>query len=56
MTLVERASKIREDLQKLPSETIQQNREFFNEVWNFCGAVIDATQDGGQMSPSESLT
>lgn len=46
-TFAERATKIREDLQKLPTDVIQQNRRFFDDVWNFCGAVIDASEDGG---------
>ena len=52
-TLAERAAKIREDLQNLPTETTQQNKQFFDDVWNFCGAVIDAEEDGGQfIAPS----
>jgi hypothetical protein len=53
LSLAERAAKIREDLQKLPAGTIQQsNKQFFDDVWNFCGAVIDASEDGtGQFVP-----
>lgn len=52
-TLGERATKIRADLQHLPTAVIQQNRQFFDDVWNFCGAVIDAEtgSDGGQFTP-----
>ena len=53
-TLPERAAKIREDLQKIPAATtVQENKKFFDDVWNFCGAVMDAEQEGGQfIAPS----
>ena len=55
-SLAELAAKIREDFQKLPNATIQQNKQFFDDVWNFCGAVIDdSEQDAGQMVPSGSI-
>jgi hypothetical protein len=52
-TFGERAAKIREDLQQLPTAVIQQHRQFFDDVWNFCGAVVDAETggDGGQFVP-----
>jgi hypothetical protein len=50
-TLAERAAKIREDLQKIPTPTIQQHRQFFDDVWNLCGALIDAESDTGQFVP-----
>jgi hypothetical protein len=55
-SLAERAAKIREDLQSLPTVTIQQNKQFFDDVWNFCGAVIDASEQGaGQFVPSDPI-
>jgi hypothetical protein len=51
LTLAERAEKIRDAFQKISPQTIQQNQQFFDEVWNFCGAVIDSQQDGGQLIP-----
>jgi|HubBroStandDraft_6_1064221.scaffolds.fasta_scaffold5456888_2 hypothetical protein len=53
-TLAERAAKIQQDFQNLPPETVQKNRQFFHDVWNFCGAVIESTQDdnGQFIAPS----
>jgi hypothetical protein len=47
-TLAERAAKIQEDLQKLPKPTIQQNKQFFDDVWAFCGGLA-------QLSPATIL-
>jgi hypothetical protein len=56
-TLVERAAKIQADLQNLPSATIRQHQQFFDDVWMLCGAVIDAdaSSDGGQSVPPSLL-
>src|SRR5580658_465391 len=54
--LPKRAAKIREDLQSLPTVTIQQNKQFFDDVWNFCRAVIEASeQSAGQFVPSDPI-
>jgi hypothetical protein len=44
-TLAQRVAKIREDFEKIPPATIQQNRQFFDDVWNLCGAVMDAEEN-----------
>jgi hypothetical protein len=56
-TLVERAAKIQADLQNLPSATIRQHKQFFDDVWTLCAAVIDgdASSDGGQSVPPSLL-
>jgi hypothetical protein len=54
--LADRASKLQTELQRLPLDTIQQNKQFFDDVWNFCGAVIDAFKEQrGQFVPTEPL-
>lgn len=54
--LAERATKIQDAIQRLPKEVIRQNKQFFDDVWNFCGAVIDAPSEGGrQVTPARSL-
>jgi hypothetical protein len=53
LTLTERATKIRETIQTTPTATVQANKQFYDDVWNFCGAVIDASEQGGQfVAPS----
>lgn len=44
--LVDRANKIREEVRKMPPEITQEHKLFFDEVWNFCGAVIDESEQG----------
>jgi hypothetical protein len=53
-TLVERAAKVQADLQNLPPATIRQHKQFFDDVWTLCAAVIDAdaSSDGGSVPPS----
>jgi hypothetical protein len=56
-TIPERAAKIRETIQTLPTEVVQTNKQFYDELWSFCGAVIDAfEQGGGQFVPPPLLS
>jgi len=43
-TLAERAAKILDEFGDLPLTTVQENSQFFDDVLNFCGAVIDAAE------------
>jgi hypothetical protein len=52
LTLAQRAAKIQEHFKKIPPEVIQQDKEFYNEIWNLCGAIMDESTDGGQFVPS----
>ena len=53
--LVERAEKIRKQVEAIDPKIVQANRQFFDEVWNFCGAVMDAENGGGQLVPDRSF-
>jgi hypothetical protein len=54
-TLAQRAANIRAHFEKIPTEVIQQDKEFYAEVWNFCGAIMDDPTDGGQFVPSSPI-
>lgn len=43
-TLTERAVKIREEFQDIPITIIQEYRQFFDDIWNLCGAIVDASE------------
>jgi hypothetical protein len=43
--LADRAAKLQAELQRLPPNTVQQHPQFFDDVWSFCGAVIDAFKE-----------
>lgn len=54
--LAERATKIQDAIRSLPKEVIRQNKQFFDDVWNFCGAVIHGPSEGGrQATPTKTL-
>lgn len=43
-TLTGRAVKIREEFQDIPITIIQEYRQFFDDIWNLCGAIVDASE------------
>lgn len=50
--LAERATKIQDAIQKLPKDVIRQNKQFFDDVWSFCGAVIHAPSEDLHKRPA----
>ena len=54
LTLAQRAANIQAHFDKIPQQVIQQDKEFYNEVWSLCGAIMDDS-DGGQFVPSTSI-
>lgn len=43
-TVVERAVKIREEFQDIPITIIHEYRQFFDDIWNLCEAIINASE------------
>ena len=43
-TLVARAVKVREEFQDIPLTIIQEYKQFFDDVWKLCEAIIDASE------------
>jgi hypothetical protein len=41
-TLPAQAVKIRKEFQDIPLTIVQEYRQFFDNVWNLCGAIIEA--------------
>jgi hypothetical protein len=52
LTLAQRAAKIRDHYPEIPTEVIQQDRGFYDEVWSLCGAIMDDSTDSSQFVPS----
>ena len=46
-TLTAQAVKVREEFQDIPLTIIQEYRQFFDDVWNLCGAIIDEPEQEG---------
>jgi len=50
-TLAAQAVKVRKEFQDIPLTIIQEYKQFFDDVWNLCGAIIeDPEQEGVQRS------
>ena len=43
-TLTAQAVKVREGFQDIPLTIIQEYRQFFDDVWNLCGAIIESSE------------
>ena len=43
-TLTAQAVKLLEEFKDIPLTIIQEYRQFFDDVWNLCGAIIEANK------------
>ena len=43
-TLAAQAVKVRNEFQDIPLTIIQEYRQFFDDVWSLCGAIIEGPE------------